>query len=119
MANERGQNTHSKGERVKIPLFPYNAYKRVCYQYQDRTSGHDSFQLSIQISLYGQTEIRDAFYCLLKSVKPTFLSTWAGTKTTQSYFIGPPSIDPIIKLIVQLNYCIYCFVPPVISYKLK
>ena len=29
MANERGQNTHSKGERVKIPLLPYTVDKRV------------------------------------------------------------------------------------------
>ena len=30
MTNERGQNTHSKGERVKIPLLPYNVDKRKC-----------------------------------------------------------------------------------------
>ena len=28
MQNEREQNTHSKGERVKIPLLPYNADKK-------------------------------------------------------------------------------------------
>ena len=27
MTNERGQNTHSKGERVKIPLLPNNVGK--------------------------------------------------------------------------------------------
>ena len=28
MQNEKGQNTHSKRERVKIPLFPYNVDKK-------------------------------------------------------------------------------------------
>ena len=28
MENERGQNTHSKGEQVKIPLLPYNVDKK-------------------------------------------------------------------------------------------
>ena len=28
MQNERGQNTHIKGERVKIPLLPYNVDKK-------------------------------------------------------------------------------------------
>ena len=28
MQNERGQNTHSKWEQVKIPLIPYNVDKK-------------------------------------------------------------------------------------------
>ena len=28
MQNERGQNTHSKGERKKIPFLPYNVNKK-------------------------------------------------------------------------------------------
>ena len=28
MQNERGQNTHGQGERVKIPLLPYNVDKK-------------------------------------------------------------------------------------------
>ena len=43
MTSERGQNTHSKGERVKIPLLPNNLDKRECSQPWDHTSGHDSW----------------------------------------------------------------------------
>ena len=28
MQNKRGQNTHGQGERVKIPLLPYNVVKK-------------------------------------------------------------------------------------------
>ena len=31
MQNERGQNTHGQGERVKIPLLPNNVGKKIAY----------------------------------------------------------------------------------------
>ena len=31
MQNERGQKTHSQGERGKIPLLPYNVDKKSVY----------------------------------------------------------------------------------------
>ena len=45
MANERRQNTHSKGERVKTPPLPYNVES--VSNIWDQTSGHKSLQLSI------------------------------------------------------------------------
>ena len=39
MLIERGQNTHGKGERVKIPLLPNNVSKRSVY---DSGQGHNT-----------------------------------------------------------------------------
>ena len=41
MQNERGQNTHGQGERVKIPLLPSNVSKK-SYKDSRPQQGHDS-----------------------------------------------------------------------------
>ena len=50
MQNERGQNTHDQGERVKIPLLPSNVSKK-SYKDSRPQQGHDSDiqQYAVQI----------------------------------------------------------------------
>ena len=48
MQNERGQNTHGQGERVKIPLLPNNVGKKSANDVGPK-QGHDTWSIKFNV----------------------------------------------------------------------